>query len=162
MLIDGELALAESGKTFENINPATEAVLGCPRMLTNGPQLDLPLENAIRWPAKHIEQYPWVTEMPDGIDPMGSGRNNIRQVWKEPVGVVGAITPWNFPIEVILNKVGQALATGNTMVLKVPEQTPLAPLRIGELLRDVVPPGVLNIVTAGREISEPLVTHKGV
>jgi len=208
MLIDGALVDADSGKTFENVNPATEEVLGsvadastaeirraidaarrafdestwstdrafrrrcldqlqegleaeqeafreeliaevgCPRMITHGPQLDGPVQDAIRWPAKHIDEYAWETELPDGID--HSGRPNTRRIVKEPVGVVGAITPWNFPLEVILNKVGQVLATGNTMVLKPAPDTPFNATRLGRLIaeRSDIPEGVINIVTS--------------
>ena len=52
-----------------------------------------------------------------------TGMNTTRKVWREPVGVVGAIVPWNYPFEVTINKLGQALATGNTVVLK-PAPTP--------------------------------------
>jgi aldehyde dehydrogenase (NAD+) len=71
-------------------------------------------------------------------------------VWKEAVGVVGAITPWNFPLGVVLHKVGQALATGNTMVLKPAPETPWTATRLGRLVaeRTDIPPGILNIVTS--------------
>src|SRR5207249_2189286 len=162
MLVDGQLIEADSGKTFDNVNPATEDALGrvadaskaemhraidaarrafdetnwstdrafrkrgleqlqealeaereelreelilevgCPRMTTHGPQLDGPLEGALRYPAKLIDEFAWETELPDG--PGQSGEPNTRRVWREPVGVVGAIVPWNFPFEVTLNK----------------------------------------------------------
>ena len=118
-------------------------------MITNGPQLDVPLADALRWPAKQIESYPWVTDLGEVDDVMTGGRT-IRQVWKEPVGVVGAITPWNFPVEVILNKVGQTLATGNTMVLKPAPDTPWNATRLGRLIaeRTDIPAGVVNVVPA--------------
>ncbi|HEY3142499.1 MAG TPA: aldehyde dehydrogenase family protein, partial [Acidimicrobiales bacterium] len=65
--------------------------VGCPRMITNGPQLDGPLKGALRYPVKLIDEFGWETELPDGPDPMGNP--NTRKVWKEPVGVVGAIVP---------------------------------------------------------------------
>ena len=208
MLVGGKLVPADSGKTFANINPATEQVIGqvadgsaaemrraidaarrafddtdwstnhafrqrcleqlqealeaereelreelilevgCPRMTTQGPQLDTPLDGALRYPAKLIDEFPWVTELPDaqGL----TGELNSRQVWREPVGVVGAIVPWNFPFEVTLNKLGQALATGNTVVLKPAPDTPFNATRIGRLLADRtdMPAGVLNVVTS--------------
>jgi acyl-CoA reductase-like NAD-dependent aldehyde dehydrogenase len=71
-------------------------------------------------------------------------------VWREPVGVVGAIVPWNFPFEVTSNKMGQALATGNTVVLKPAPDTPFNATRLGRLIaeRTDIPPGVVNVVTA--------------
>ncbi|HEV7760554.1 MAG TPA: aldehyde dehydrogenase family protein [Acidimicrobiales bacterium] len=122
--------------------------VGCPRMITNGPQLDGPLDGALRYPAKLIDEFPWETELADGPDPMG--RSNVRRVWKEPVGVVGAIVPWNFPFEVTLNKLGQALATGNTVVLKPAPDTPWNATLIGRVIaeRTDIPAGVVNVVTS--------------
>lgn len=67
---------------------------------------------------------------------------------REPVGVIGGITPWNFPLLMCAYKLGPSLATGNTVVLKPAEQTPLSALRLGELIQEAgFPPGVVNIVT---------------
>ena len=64
---------------------------------------------------------------------------------KEPIGVVGAIIPWNGPLGASIWKIGPALATGCTVILKPAEEAPLTPLRLGELLMDAgVPPGVVN------------------
>ena len=163
MLIDGELVEAASGKRFENINPATEEVLGevadaspedmkraiassrqafdesdwstnralrkrcleqlqaaleseredyreeliaevgTPRMMTFVAQLDWPLEEALSWPAKMIDEFAWERDLPDGNM---MGMQSRRSVWKEPIGVIGAIVPWNYPLEVTLNKLG--------------------------------------------------------
>ena len=103
-------------------------------MITHGPQLDVPVQEAIRWPAKHIGEFPWTTDLSGATDFRGSP--NARRIVKEPVGVVGAITPWNFPLEVTLNKVGQALATGNTMVLKPAPDTPLNATRLGRIVAE--------------------------
>lgn len=208
MLLDGRLVEADSGKRFDNVNPATEEVIGqvadaspldmqraidgarrafddtdwstnhglrkrcleqlqealesereelreelilevgCPRMSTLGPQLDAPLDGALRYPVKLIDEFPWETDLGDATDMMGS--MSTRMVWKEPVGVVGAIVPWNFPFEVTLNKLGQILATGNTVVLKPAPDTPWNGTRIGRLVaeRTDFPPGVVNVVTS--------------
>ena len=68
------------------------------------------------------------------------------QVWKEPVGVCGLITAWNFPLLLYSWKVGPALAAGNTVVIKPSELTPTSSVRLTEILQQVLPPGVLNIV----------------
>jgi aldehyde dehydrogenase (NAD+) len=79
---------------------------------------------------------------------------------KEPYGVVGAIIPWNFPLVIATWKIGPALAAGNTVVLKPSEETPLSILKLMELVDDVVPDGVINVVTGyGEEAGEPLTTH---
>jgi aldehyde dehydrogenase (NAD+) len=122
--------------------------VGCPRMVTQGPQLDGPLESAVRYPAKLIDEFPWETEVPDAAGPMGD--LNVRRVWKEPVGVVGAIVPWNFPFEVSINKLAQALATGNTFVLKPAPDTPWNATLLGRLIAEQtdIPAGVVNVVTS--------------
>src|SRR5215471_8783411 len=122
---------------------------GCPRMVTHGPQLDAPLGSALTYPAKLIDEYPWETDLGEAFVEL-TGQLTRRKVWREPVGVVGAIVPWNFPFEVTINKLGQALATGNTVVLKPAPDTPFNATRIGRLVaeRTDIPPGVVNVVTA--------------
>ncbi len=83
---------------------------------------------------------------------------------KEPVGVVGQIIPWNFPLLMAAWKLGPALATGCTIVLKPAEQTPLSALRLGELMQEAgLPDGVVNIVTGfGETAGAALAAHQGV
>jgi aldehyde dehydrogenase (NAD+) len=217
MLIDGKLVDSGTGKTFANVNPATEEVLGhvadgssgdmqqaisaarrafdetdwstnrtfrqhcleqlksaleaereelreqlilevgCPRLLTYGPQLDAPLNDAISYPAKLIDEYPWEVDLPNAIDMRGN--LNSRRVVKEAAGVVGAIVPWNFPFEVSITKVAQALATGNTVVLKPAPDTPWNATFVGRLVAEHtdIPPGVLNVVTSSdHQVGEQL------
>ncbi len=208
MLIDGKLVEASTGERFDNINPATEEVIGqvadgsvadmhraitaarrafdetdwstdrdfrkhcleqlqqaleaereqlreqlilevgCPRMLTQGPQLDAPLADSLRYPIRLIDEFEWETYLPEATDFRGG--TNTRLIVKEPAGVVGAITPWNFPFEVTLAKLGQALATGNTVVLKPAPDTPWNATFIGRLVAEHtdIPAGVLNVVTS--------------
>jgi aldehyde dehydrogenase (NAD+) len=82
---------------------------------------------------------------------------------REPWGVVGAIVPWNAPVAMLSNKASLALAAGNTVIVKPPEQASAAVLRLAELLADILPPGVLNIVCGlGEEAGEALVRHPAV
>jgi acyl-CoA reductase-like NAD-dependent aldehyde dehydrogenase len=82
---------------------------------------------------------------------------------REPVGVVGAIIPWNAPISLISYKIAPALIAGCTVVLKSSPEAPGAAYLFGEIAEDIgLPPGVLNIVTADREVSELLVRNPGV
>ena len=122
---------------------------GCPRMVTHGPQLDAPLAVALTYPAKLIDEYSWETDLGDAMVDL-TGQLTRRKVWREPVGVVGAIVPWNYPFEVTINKIGQALATGNTVVLKPAPDTSWNATRLGRLIteRTDIPPGVVNVVTA--------------
>ena len=81
------------------------------------------------------------------------------EVVRKPLGVVAAITPWNFPVVLASWKIAPALLAGNTMVLKPSPFTPLATLKIGELLRDVLPPGVFNVVSGGDELGAWMTSH---
>jgi len=207
MLIGGELVEAASGKRFDNVNPATEEVLGevadasaedmgraiaaarhafdrsdwstdralrkrcleqlqaalesereelrdevvaevgTPRILTFAAQVDWPLDDALRYPAKMIDEFAFERALPDS-NLMGSASR--RAVRKEPMGVIGAIVPWNYPVEVTLNKIGPILATGNTVVLKPAPDTPWNATRLGRLVAEKtdIPPGVVNVVTS--------------
>ena len=89
--------------------------------------------------------------------------NAFTYTLREPVGVVGAIVAWNFPLLLASWKLGPALACGNTVVLKPAEDTSLTALRFGELCLEAgLPPGVLNIVTGGPATGQALVKHPGI
>ena len=207
MLIDGKLVDAVSGKTFDNINPATEEVLGqvadagaedmrqaiaaarrvfdetswstdhkfrqrcllqlqealekdkeemraeliaevgAPYAITFGPQLDVPLSESILWPAHYIDEFKWDRDL---VTSNTFGMVSKRYVWKEAMGVIGAVTPWNYPFEVVANKLAQIIATGNTMVLKPAPDTPWNATRIGRLIAEQTdfPAGAINIITS--------------
>ncbi|OBI38159.1 aldehyde dehydrogenase [Mycobacterium sp. E1386] len=207
LYIDGRLRDSSTGRTVDNVNPATEEVLGtctdasaedmeqaiaaarrtfdttdwstdhefrkhCLLQLHNAlqeekediraeliaevgstvgmtyiAQLEWPLADAVKWPAEYISKFAW-ERMLDQDAKMGLPYNRV--VVKEAMGVVGAITPWNFPFEIISNKVGQILATGNTLVLKPAIETPWSALRWGRIIAEKtdIPPGVVNIVPA--------------
>jgi acyl-CoA reductase-like NAD-dependent aldehyde dehydrogenase len=76
-----------------------------------------------------------------------------------PLGVVGAIVPWNFPVLLAVWKIAPALLAGNTIVVKPSPFTPLCTLKLGELCRDILPPGVLNVVTGGDELGKGMTSH---
>jgi betaine-aldehyde dehydrogenase len=85
---------------------------------------------------------------------------HTSMVRREPIGVVGQIAPWNYPIMMAGWKIGPALAAGNTIVLKPAETTPVSTLRLAELAAEHLPPGVLNVVTGhGDPAGQALVTH---
>jgi phenylacetaldehyde dehydrogenase len=100
----------------------------------------------------------------DGRVPTLAEPNKLAYTLKEPVGVVGAITPWNFPFAMEADKVGQAMASGCTLVLKPAELTPLGAILLARLVQEVgVPPGVINIVTGyGDPAGKALVEHPDV
>lgn len=79
---------------------------------------------------------------------------------RDPLGVVGSVAPWNFPLVMAAWKIGPALVTGNTLVLKPSEQTPLTALKLADLAADLFPAGVFNVVTGhGDTVGEALTTH---
>ncbi len=83
----------------------------------------------------------------------------LVEVARRPVGVVAAITPWNFPLTLAFWKIAPALMAGNTLVLKPSPFTPLTTLKVAELLREVVPPGVLNVVSGGDQLGAWMTGH---
>jgi acyl-CoA reductase-like NAD-dependent aldehyde dehydrogenase len=83
----------------------------------------------------------------------------FAEVVRRPMGVVAAITPWNFPIVLSAWKIGPALLAGNTMVLKPSPFTPRSTLLMGEVLSEVLPPGVLNVVSGGDELGRWMTSH---
>nr|WP_280269019.1 aldehyde dehydrogenase family protein [Nocardia wallacei] len=218
MLIGGELVAAASGAGFDNLGPATGAVLGstaaagpedmlraiaaarrafddsdwstnrvlrqrclaqlqqaleaekhelgeelvaeagCPAMTLRNAQLDWPLTESLRYPSRLIDEFDWERVLPAGAL---FGERNVRTVLQEPVGVVAAICPSNFPLEVVLNKLGPALAAGNTVVLKPDPNTPWNATRLGRMIAEHtdIPPGVVNVVpTPSNEVAGLLAT----
>lgn len=130
----------------DELRDLTIAEVGAPRMLTAAAQLKGPVED-LSFCADTAESYRWTTDL--GIaTPMGIKTH--RTVAREAVGVVGAITPWNFPHQINLAKIGPALAAGNTLVLKPAPDTPWAAAVLGELIVEHTdfPAGVINIVTS--------------
>jgi betaine-aldehyde dehydrogenase len=101
-----------------------------------------------------------VTEMKGASIPMGPGVVNFSV--REPRGVVGRIIPFNHPFMFCAGKIGAPVATGNTVVMKPPEQAPLSALRLAELIGGILPPGVFNVVPGGREAGSALTTHRDV
>ena len=85
--------------------------------------------------------------------------NAFVEVLRRSLGVVAAITPWNFPLILASWKIAPALLAGNTMVLKPSPFTPLSTLKLGEVLRSVLPPGVLNVVTGGDDLGAWMTNH---
>ena len=218
MLIDGDLVGSSSGARFDNVNPATEEVIGhvvdgthddaeraiaaartafdttdwasdrelrahallqlqdaldserelfrqelidetgMPRSLVATAHLDVTLDDALRYPVRLIREFPWERS----LEPLTKDGVAVqRLVRKEAVGVVGAIVPWNVPVEVSLHKLAQALATGNTVVLKPAPDTPFNATRLARLVAEKtdIPRGVLNVVTSSdHSVGEALVT----
>ncbi len=126
---------AEQGKPYAD---AMMEIMASAFWLESFAQHDLPVEVVEDGPTHRIE---------------------IRRV---PVGVVGAIVPWNFPIMLAFGKIGAALLAGNTVVLKPSPYTPLTTLKIGELLKNVLPAGVLNVISGDDELGPWMTGHRDI
>ncbi len=131
---------------IEELREMTIAEVGAPRMLTSAAQLEGPVGD-LSFCADTAESYQWVTDLGEA-SPMDI--KTRRRIAREAVGVVGAITPWNFPHQINLAKLGPALAAGNTIVLKPAPDTPWCAAAVGELIAEHTdfPPGVVNIITS--------------
>ncbi|MCU1639840.1 MAG: aldehyde dehydrogenase [Nocardia sp.] len=131
---------------LDELREITIAEAGAPRMLTSGPQLEGPITD-LGFAADLAENYGWDTDLGLGVT---MGITSRRRIQREAVGVVGAITPWNFPHQINLAKLGPALAAGNTVVLKPAPDTPWCAAVLGSLIAEHtdIPAGAVNIVTS--------------
>ena len=113
--------------------------------------------------AEHFRYYAgWVTKIQGTTNPV-SFPDTLHYTRREPIGVNALITPWNFPLMILAWKLAPALATGNTVVIKPSEVTPLTSIRLVELAAEAgVPKGVINLVTGGGEVGAQLSSHPGV
>ena len=151
-------AMAEN---FDAIAELTIAEVGAPRMFMDGPQLMVPLEY-LSYYADLLDTFEWSYDLGTHSGLAGTAH---RWVEKEPVGVVAAITPWNYPHQITLAKCAPALAAGCTVVLKAAPDTPWSALALGRMIHDHtdVPPGVFNIITSSdKAIGEILTTSPDV
>ncbi|MED5810890.1 aldehyde dehydrogenase [Mycolicibacterium sp. 050232] len=142
-------------KHSDELRETLVAEVGCPVALTYGPQLDSPLAG-LGWVADLAENYRWERDLGEAAP---FGMKTRRTVRREPVGVVGAITPWNYPVQINLAKTVPALAAGNTVVLKPAPDTPYSATLLGRLIHEHtdIPAGVVNVVTsAGHDVGRQL------
>ncbi len=143
--IEANLPLLALAETWDNGKPIRESMAA-----------DLPLA------VDHFRYFAGVLRAQEGsiseID-----QDTVAYHFHEPLGVVGQIIPWNFPILMAVWKLAPALAAGNCVVLKPAEQTPASILLLAELIADLLPPGVLNIVNGfGLECGKPLASSSRV
>ena len=147
---------------IEEMRAITVAEAGAPIMLTRGgPQLEAPVE-MVRWHAELLDSYAWTEDLGVAQSVYGSHR---RWIEREAAGVVGAITPYNFPTQINLAKLAPALAAGCTVVLKGAPDTPWSALALGRLIaeRTDIPAGVVNVLSSsGASVGEALTAHPGV
>ncbi|WP_208026046.1 aldehyde dehydrogenase family protein [Amycolatopsis acidicola] len=146
---------------LEQLRELTIAETGSPRQLTHGAQLDEPIE-LVRYYGELLGKYPMSEDLGE-VD--YAGQRHKRWVEKEAAGVVAAIIPYNFPVQLALAKLAPALAAGCTVVLKGAPDTPLVAVALGELIaaHTDIPAGVVNVVTsADVAVGEVLTTHPAV
>jgi acyl-CoA reductase-like NAD-dependent aldehyde dehydrogenase len=148
----------------EHVEPLREILVrevGAPVSSTSGPQLEGPID-VVQWYADLLDGYEFVEEL--GERDTFAGRHR-RWIEKEAAGVVGAITAYNYPIQLALAKLAPALAAGCTVVLKGAPDTPWAALTLGRLVAEStdIPPGVVNVLAAsGSAVGAELTTHPDV
>jgi aldehyde dehydrogenase (NAD+) len=146
---------------LENLRAILVAEAGVPVALTHWYQLDPVLDDLLYW-RDQIDRFPLETELPVRNV---MGRPTRRTIRREPYGVVGAITPWNVPLHLINVKLGPALASGNTVVLKPPPDTPWTGATLARIVAEKteIPPGVVNVITSSdHAVGERLVADRRV
>jgi aldehyde dehydrogenase (NAD+) len=128
----------------EALRPQIVAEVGTPIMLTYAVQQDSCIDDML-WDIELLDRYEWEKDLP--VHEF-MGMRSARRVVREPIGVVGAVTPWNFPFMLNLSKIVPALAAGNAVVLKPAPDTPWSATVLGRLAAEEtdLPPGVLNVV----------------
>jgi aldehyde dehydrogenase (NAD+) len=133
-------------KERETLRGQIVAEAGTPIMLTYAVQLDTCIDDML-WDIDQIDLFEWERDLP--VHEF-MGMTSSRKVVREAVGVVGAITPWNFPLMLNLTKIVPALAAGNTVVLKPAPDTPWSATALARLVAEQtdLPPGVFNVVTS--------------
>lgn len=105
-------------------------------------------------------RYTASLELP--VETIQDDANGHVTLHRKPIGVIGSITPWNYPILIAIWHIMPAILAGNTVVLKPSPNTPLATLRLGELLQQALPPGVLNVVSGLNQIGQAMADHTGI
>ena len=121
-----------------------------------------PLSNAVREMAGTVHSLREMANLKVKDQVLRDDGKNKISLHYRPMGVVGAITPWNVPVGLAAHKIAQGLLAGNTMVLKPSPYTPLATLLLGELSRDIFPPGVFNVLGGGNSLGQWLTEHPGI
>lgn len=130
----------------EELRQIVIAEVGCPVLLTRMMQLDWCIED-MEWDIQALENFVWEETVPDVS---WSKLPGTQRLYYEPIGVVGCITPWNYPLQTGLAKIVPALAAGNTVIWKPAPDTPLAAAFVARLIAEHAdfPAGVINIVTS--------------
>ena len=127
------------------------------RLLTS--ETGKPIAMSLLEPVSARLWFEWLAGVEIPTEVLADDEHAHIEVRRRPVGVVAAITPWNFPISSLVVKLGPALRAGNTVVAKSSPFTPLAARRLGEIIDEVLPPGVVQVIAGGDQVGEQMTRH---
>lgn len=125
-----------------------------------GKPLGLTMEEEMPYASDHFRFFGGAARVLEGKSAGEYMADHTSWVRREPVGVVGQVTPWNYPLMMMIWKIAPALAGGNTIVLKPSDTTPASSTLLAEICQEFLPPGVLNVVCGDRDTGRALVSHK--
>jgi betaine-aldehyde dehydrogenase len=125
-----------------------------------GKPLHLTMSEEIPYASDHFRFFAGAARILEGRSAGEYMADHTSWIRREPIGVVGQVTPWNYPLMMMIWKIAPALAAGNTVVLKPSDTTPASSTLLAELCQEFLPPGVLNVVTGDRDTGRALVSHK--
>ena len=125
-----------------------------------GKPLHLTMSEEIPYASDHFRFFAGAARVMQGSAAGEYMADHTSWVRREPVGVVGQVTPWNYPLMMMIWKIAPALAGGNTIVLKPSDTTPASSTLLAEICQEFLPPGVLNVVCGDRDTGRALVAHK--
>ena len=125
-----------------------------------GKPLHLTMSEEMPYASDHFRFFGGAARILQGMSAGEYMAGHTSWIRREPIGVVGQVTPWNYPLLMMIWKIAPALAAGNTIVLKPSDTTPASSTLLAELCQEFLPPGVLNVVCGDRETGRALVSHK--
>jgi betaine-aldehyde dehydrogenase len=125
-----------------------------------GKPLGLTMSEEMPYASDHFKFFAGAARLLEGRSAGEYMADHTSWVRREPIGVVGQVTPWNYPLMMMIWKIAPALAGGNTIVLKPSDTTPASSTLLAELCQEFLPPGVLNVVCGDRDTGRALVAHK--
>ena len=125
-----------------------------------GKPLHLTLSEELPYASDHFRFFAGAARILEGRSAGEYMADHTSWIRREPIGVVGQVTPWNYPLMMMIWKIAPALAAGNTIVLKPSDTTPASSTLLAELCQEYLPPGVLNVVCGDRDTGRALVSHK--
>ncbi len=125
-----------------------------------GKPLGLTMSEEMPYASDHFKFFAGASRLLEGRSAGEYMADHTSWVRREPIGVVGQVTPWNYPLMMMIWKIAPALAGGNTIVLKPSDTTPASSTLLAEICQEFLPPGVLNVVCGDRDTGRSLVEHK--